>query len=89
MIENLRMVIARWTDVCTSLQTIQEELKEYYIALEGVLLSGSPYNFSENLDSLQHYPDKFVIDCTGYHSCVHSFLMRDTNAMNYVNSIKK
>ncbi|CAF1051628.1 unnamed protein product [Rotaria sordida] len=60
--------ITSWLEVCTSIQTIQETLKKYYISSGGTILVGDQYDFSKNLGSLQYYSNTFIIDCTGYHS---------------------
>ncbi|CAF1006229.1 unnamed protein product [Rotaria sordida] len=60
--------ITSWLEVCTSIQTIQETLKKYYISSGGTILVGDQYDFSKNLDSLQYYSNTFIIDCTDYHS---------------------
>lgn len=57
-----------WLEIATPIQIIQEKLFKYYVAARGTILTGDQYDFKDNLNSLTHYPNTVVIDCTGYHS---------------------
>ncbi|CAF1383945.1 unnamed protein product [Adineta steineri] len=68
-------IIADWLEVFTPLQHIQEVLASYYTSADGEILFGDQYDFSKNLNVLDHHSNTIVVDCTGYHSVLRDIIL--------------
>ncbi|CAF3303308.1 unnamed protein product [Rotaria socialis] len=76
--------IANWLDVVSPLKQVEETLLEYYDLANGEILIGEKYDFSGNLDVLDHHPNTIVVDCTGYHSVLFNHISPN-NRINRIN----
>lgn len=71
-------------EVSIPILTIQENLKTYYTSSGGQIYAGDQYDFSENLNSLQHYPNTLIIDCTGYHSVLRDHIQPNNRTIRFI-----
>ncbi|CAF3806956.1 unnamed protein product [Adineta steineri] len=69
--------LTSWLGICTPLQNIQKALQEYFTTSGGQIVVGAQYDISKNIDSLRHYPDTLIVDCTGYHSVLRNHIQPD------------
>ncbi|UJR32418.1 hypothetical protein I4U23_019880 [Adineta vaga] len=76
--------LTSWLELCTPLQTIQQSLKEYFTSSGGQISVGAQYDMSKNLESLRHYSDTLIVDCTGYHSVLRNHIQPDNLLLRFV-----
>ncbi len=62
--EELSLTIVGWLEMTTPIQTIQEDLKDYFTSTGGIIQTGEQID----MDSIKNHPNKLVIDCSGYNS---------------------
>lgn len=80
--EDLFYKIVEWSDMSTPIQTIQDELTKYFQSSNGispgfgVIHNGKDFDVAE-MDLLMNFPNKIVIDCTGYHSVLRDQIQAD------------